>query len=304
MKKARFVIPVGLFSFLALLTISCEKNNLSPASESLSDTDIELVKDELTADDIFNEIDAVVLSEIQVLEENDYQSASLKSTDEDYPCLEVTVDHPDTTRFPKVITFDYGNGCTFIINGDTISKKGAIVVTLTDKIYNTGAQRIVTFRDYAVNEIKVEGVFSSTYNGVNENDLLEYTTTLEKGKLIFNETIVYTREGRHKREWYRSRIPIEDTVFISGSAWGVNIVGEEYSREIADRLTLAHCPSYVRRWVIVDGQVISTIGGTETIIDYSEGGCDGTAVIERNGRKHRLRIRERHRFRNRIHSGN
>jgi hypothetical protein len=264
----------------------------------LSAIDIDLAKDDAIADDVFDDVDAVVQTELQVLAENDYQPTVLKSADEDFTCLIVTVDHPDTTRFPKVITLDYGEGCTFIINGDTITKKGAVVITLTDKFCNPGAQHIIKFREYFVNDVKVEGTLTSTYQGVNENDLLEYTLTLEEGKLIYDETKQYTREARHKKEWYKSRIPIEDSVYISGSMWGVNIEGQEYSREITEQLTLAHCPSYGRRWVIVNGQVVSTVGDTETIIDYSEGGCDGTAVVRRKGIRHRIRIRERHRNRN------
>jgi hypothetical protein len=301
MKKMRFVISAGLFLILAIFAVSCEKNELSPATASLSEEEITLAKDDIVADDIFDDVDAVVTSEIRLLEENNYQPTTLKSTDEDFTCLVVTVDYPDSTRFPKVITMDYGEGCTFIIHDDTITKKGAMVITLTDKFFNPGAQHIVTFQDYFVNDVKVEGIITSTFVGVNENELLEYTLTVEGGKLIYDESTVYTREARHKKEWLRSPEPIEDTIYISGSMWGVNIEGEDYSREITVPLILAHCPSYGRRWVIVDGQVVSTVGDQQTVIDYSDGSCDGTAVIRREGAQHRIRIRERHRNRN--HTG-
>lgn len=302
MKKLSLLFSAGFFAIIAFIVVSCEKNDLPQASVDLSATDIALAHDDAVADDIYNDVDADVLTEIQILDENDFQSVSLKTTNEEFPCLTVTVDYPDTLRFPKVITLDYGDGCTFIINGDTITKKGIIIVTLTDKFYVPGAQRIVTFNEFYMNEVKVEGVLTSTFNGVNDNDLLEYTMTLEDGKLIYDESSVYTREARHKKEWLRSEFPIEDTLFISGSSWGINIEGEEYSREIIDELVLAHCPSYGRRWVIVDGQVESTVGDETTLIDYSDGGCDGTAVIARKGIRHRIRIRERHRHR--FHIGN
>jgi hypothetical protein len=301
MKKMRLIIPVGLFSLLAFFAVSCEKNNVSPESTSLSPIDIDLAKDDAIADDIYDDVDALVQTGLRELVENDFQQSSLKSADEDFICLEITVDHPDTTRFPKVITLNYGEGCTFIINGDTITKQGAIIITLTDKFYNPGAQHIVTFREYYVNGIKVEGKLTSTYVGVNEDELLEYRMTLEGGKLIYDETTQYTREARHKKEWYRSNVPVEDSLYISGSMWGVNVEGEEYSREITERLTLAHCPSYGRRWVIVEGQIVSTLGDRETIIDYSDGGCEGIAIIRRDGVKQRIRIRQHHR--NQHHSG-
>lgn len=302
MKKMYLIITAGLFSLLAFFAISCEKNDLSPEADgSMSASDIELAKDDIIADDIYDDVDAVVLSELKSLEENDYQTTSLKSTDDDFPCLVVTVDHPDTTRFPKIITLDYGEGCTFIVNKDTITKKGAIIITLTDKFYNPGAQHIVSFRGFYVNDIKVEGLLTSTFVGLDRYGLLEYTRTIEGGKLIYDETTQYTRDARHKLAWKRTREPMEDTLYILGSMWGVTIEGQDYSREITERLVLTHCRSYGRRWVIVDGRVVSMLGDREIITDYSDGGCDGTAEIRRNGIMHRVRIREHHRHRN--HSG-
>ena len=301
MKKFRVLFPTGLIAIMAFFAMSCEKNELSPISDPDVSTDILLAQDDVVSDDIYNDIDADIQSAVQTLEENEFQTVSTKSADDEFPCLEVTVDHPDTTQFPKVISFDYGEGCMFIINGDTITKKGMILVTLTDRFFNPGAQRIVTFKEFYMNEVKVEGTITSTYIGINDDELLEYTMILEDGKLIYNDTTQYTREARHKKEWYRSSVPVEDSLYISGSMWGTNIEGVEYSREITDKLTLAHCSSYGRRWVIVDGEVVSTVGDIQTVIDYSDGGCDGTAMVIGNGIHQRIRVREHHR--NRIHKG-
>ena len=236
------------------------------------------------------------------LDDNGYQNFSSKSADEEYVCLIVTVDYPDSTRFPKIITFDYGEGCRVVFHGDTIFKKGKIIVTLTGKFDVPGSQHILTFEDFFVNEVKVEGVRTITYNGLNENDLFEFNITLDDGKLIFpdpetGERLTYTREARLTKEWYRTRIPVEDSVYMNGSMWGVNVYGEDYSREIIETLTLAHCPQYRKRWVIVDGQILSTVGEISTVIDYGDGSCDGTALVRRERAQHRIRIREQHRNR-------
>lgn len=302
MKRKSLKLIMALFSILGILTISCEKNIPVEEGEKLSDLDIELAKDDAIADDIYDDIDGIVQEKLMELSENNYQTLTTKSAEDEYTCLIVTVDYPDSTRFPKVVTFDYGEGCRVIFNGDTILKKGKIIVTMTDKFDVPGSQHIITFDEFYINEVKVEGTRTITYNGLNSDDLLEFGITLVDGKLIFpdpvtGELLTYTREAMLTKKWLRTHIPMEDSVYLDGSIWGVNVYGENYSREIIETLTLAHCPEYGRRWVIVDGQILSKIGVIETIIDYGDGGCDGTALVRRDRVRHRIRIHERHRIR-------
>ncbi len=302
MKRKSLIFIMTLFSILGILTMSCEKNIPVEEDERLSDLDIELAKDDAIADDIYDDIDGVVEEKLMELNENDYQVLTTKSADDDYTCLIVTVDYPDSTRFPKVVSFDYGEGCMVVFNGDTIIKKGKIIVTLTDRFDVPGSQHILTFEDFFVNGIKIEGIRTTTFIGLNNNGFLESEITLVDGKLIFSdpvtgELLTYTREAQLSKEWLRAQIPLEDSVYMNGSIWGVNVYGENYSREIIETLTLAHCPEYRRRWVIVDGQILSKVGEIETIIDYGEGGCDNTAMVRREGNMHRIRIHEQHRIR-------
>jgi len=302
MKRKSLLLIMLFFSISCILTISCEKNAPVEEGEKLSALDIELAKDDAIADDIYDDIDGVVQEKLMELSENNYQDLTTKSTEEDYTCLIVTVDYPDSTRFPKVVTFDYGEGCQVIFNGDTIFKEGKIIVTLTDKFDVPGSQHIMTFDEFYINGIKVEGTRTITYQGLNDSGLLLFEISLENGKLTFQdpatgELLTYTREALLTKEWLRTHIPFEDTVYMNGSLWGVNVYGENYSREIIEPLTLVHCPEYGRRWVIVDGQVLSKVGEIETIIDYEDGGCDGTALVRREEARHTIRIREQNRIR-------
>ncbi len=302
MKRKSLIWIATVFSAIGILNMSCEENIPLAEDEKLTDLDIELASDDAIADNIYEEIDANVLEKLTELDENNYQTTATKSADDDFTCLVVTVDHPDSTRFPKLITFDYGEGCSVVFNGDTITKKGIILVTLTNNMHIPGSQHIVTFQDFYFNDIKVEGTRTITYNGLNDDDLLDFTIVLEEGKLIFidpesAEPLVYSREERLQKEWYRARVAIEDTIFVNGSIWGVDVYGQNYSREIIEELTLVHCPGYGRRWIIVDGQILSIVGDRETIVDYSDGDCEATALIRRERATHRIRIHERHRNR-------
>ena len=305
MKRKNLVFSIVIMGLAGMFIISCEKSN-TPVN-TLTSEDIVLAQDDATADDIYSEIDAAVLEKIIDLESSNYQEITEKSGTDDYSCLTITVDYPDSTRFPKVITLDYGEGCTVYYPNDTITKKGKVIITLTDRCFVIGSQHIVTFEDFYVNNVKVEGTLTSTYNGINSNDLLEYSIQLEGGKLIYYDdstgtSYEYTRESDLLKEWYRAPVPVEDSIYLSGSMCGVNVFWENYTCTITNKLTLAHCTDYGRRWVIVDGQIVCVTGDEERVIDYSDGGCDGTAVVRGDGERFRIRIRELHRNRN--HAGN
>ena len=305
MKRKNLVLSIVIMGVAGIFFMACEKSD-TPVN-TLTPEDIVLAQDDAAADDIYSEIDAAVLEKVTDLENSNYQVLTEKSGTDDYSCLTVTVDYPDSTRFPKIITLDYGDGCTVYYPNDTVTKKGKVIITLTDRCFVIGSQHIVTFDDFYVNDTKVEGTLTSTYNGVNSNDLFEYSIQLEGGKLIYYDesagtSLEYTRDADLIREWYRASVPAEDSMYLSGSMWGVNVLDENYTCTITDKLTLAHCTNYGRRWVIVDGQIVCVTGDEEQIIDYSDGGCDGTALVIGDGERYRIRIRELHRNRN--HTGN
>src|SRR3990172_5946598 len=129
MKKKKTMLGLIMAAAVAIfLTQSCSKDD----GGSISESDLALAQDEAYADALFEEIDNTVSDEVAGLDGNGYLNIGLKSTGDDI-CRTVTVDHPDSTSFPKVITIDYGDGCTMIFRGDTITRKGQIRITLTNR---------------------------------------------------------------------------------------------------------------------------------------------------------------------------
>ncbi len=293
MKAKKNILGLMLAALTALFIVqSCSRED----DGSISETDLALAQDEAYADAVYTEIDNMVVSEITTLDGNAYMPSGLKSTDDEEPCFSVTVDHPDSTHFPKVITLDYGDGCTIIFRDDTITRKGQIIITITDRWFMPGAEHIVTFNNFYFNDVKVEGTRTITNLGLNDEDNLEMGIVLAGGKIIFNDTTWMTREADHIREWIRYRTPQNDTVIITGSAHGINVLGQDYSRSITEPLVLVHCREYKWRWVIVDGtvEITNSVTGTSTI-DYSAEGCDGTVIVNKNGYRHNYEFRYNHR---------
>jgi len=274
-----------------MLPLSCSKDD----GGSMSDDDLSLAQDEAYADALFEEVDNMVSEELLLLDENGYTTDTKKSFAEDI-CFTVTVDHPDSTHFPKVITMDYGDGCAVVFNGDTIVRKGQIIVTLTGRWFTEGSQHIVVFNNFSINDVKIEGTRTRANLGFNAANHLELGTELQDGKITFNDSLFMTREASHVREIIRHMNPQNDTILVTGSANGINVLGQAYTRTITEPLVMVHCIQYKWRWVIVDGTVELTNSETgSTTIDYSGAGCDGEVIINKNGYRHNYDFKFNHR---------
>jgi hypothetical protein len=275
-----------------LMVTSCSKDD----SGSISSNDIVMAQDEAYADALYEEVDNMVVSNITSLDVNHFSVMGLKSTTDDgEDCVSITVDHPDSTSFPKVITLDYGTGCTKVFRDDTITWKGQIIITLTDRWFVQGAEHTVTFNNFYINDVKIEGTRTITNMGLNDRNHLELKIVLENGKITFSDTASMTRNATHVREYIRSFNPLNDTILITGTANGTNIKGEDYERLITEPLVLVHCQDYHWRWVIVAGkiQITNSVSGITTV-DYSSTGCDATITIGKNGHHHNYSFKYKH----------
>jgi len=287
-----------LSAILMSIFQACSKDD----QEGLSDTDLALAQDDAYTYALYEEVDQMVMDELAVLDAGAYFPATLKSATEEEPCYTVDVDFPDSTRFPKVITLDYGDGCTIIFRNDTITRKGVIQVTVTDRWFTEGAQHIVTFIGFSINGAGIEGTRTITNKGFNDSGNLVISAILEGGKVTFSDGMIMTIDASYEKEWIRHLMPQNDTLVITGSASGVNILGENFSRVITEPLILVHCREYRWRWVIIDGaaELTNSTTGTTTI-DYSAENCDGTVIVNKNGYRHNYFFKYNHRHHNRLH---
>jgi hypothetical protein len=293
MKTKKGLLGLMMVTLVAMFfTQSCSRDEAG----DISGTDITLAQDDAFADALFDDVDNFVAFELVALDDNGYSTSQLKSTGEEI-CYTVTVDHPDLTTFPKVITIDFGAGCSIVFNGDTITREGQIIITITNRWFITGAEHSITFNNFFINGVKIEGTRTVTNLGLNIKNHLEQSVVLEAGKVIFNDTAWVAREAEHIREWSRQLNPLHDTLWISGNASGVNILGEEYSRIIVEPLMLLRCLESQYRWVIADGivEIYNSVRGNCTI-DYSDSGCSGEVTIHKNGNEFHYRFRYRYRF--------
>ena len=271
------------FLMITIVSIFIAQSCTKEDEEGLSSKDVSLAQDEAFTDALFEEVDNMVSDELFLLDASGYTTDSKKSlTDE--VCYTVTVDHPDSTFFPKVITLDYGDGCQVVFNGDTIVRKGQINIEVTGRWFVKGSQHIISFNNFYLNGVKIEGTKTRTNLGYNAKRNQELETKLTNGRIIFNDSLIITREASHVREMIRSLNSLNDTIKVTGTASGINVLGQAYTREIIEPLVMVHCAQYRWRWIIADGKVELTNSETGNLtIDYSGSGCDGEVTISKEG---------------------
>jgi hypothetical protein len=193
----------------------------------------------------------------------------------DDSCPTISVLHPSTGIWPKIITIDYGTGCTGFY-GNT--RAGKIILNVTGPRRIEGSKRTVTFDNYYFNGIKVEGTKVFENLGLNDHDNFVISVKLSGGKLILPDGKTMEREAEDKREWiagFMTGNKWDDECLVTGSASGKNADGISYIRTIESALQWKRVCAFV-----VSGVVRIEREGAEPFkLDYGTGECDNKAVV-------------------------
>ena len=94
-------------------------------------------------------------------------------------CATVTVTPNDST-YPKTITIDFGNGCLGL---DGKFRSGAIVIHLTAPLRRPGSVVTITFRNYFVNRVHLEG--TKIISNLSDPPAHKWSVQVVGGKVTF-----------------------------------------------------------------------------------------------------------------------
>lgn len=285
--KKRNYFGILTLVLVALVTFyACEKDEDNVAVAD--DEQIVSAEEELLAENLYDDI----FSEVEDAVEMNYSGTMLKSgtiAEGSTGCPVVTVDHPDTTHFPRTITIDFGETNCEAPNGRM--KRGKIIVTLSAPRWQVGAQKTVTFENYYVEDYHIEGTKTFTFNGKNEEGHPSITSALTGGVITTPDGEQISREATHTREiiaGQSTRKRWDDEFLLSGSAQGVNSNGKAYTMEITTPLhTKAIC-----RW-ITEGVKEMQVGENNIVLDYGDGSCDNVAIAIINGESKEITLKGR-----------
>ena len=192
--------------------------------------------------------------------------------------LEGTIIIHDTEN--KIITIDYGNG---VEGPDGRVRSGKIIFTYNEIRWNPGAFREVTFENYMIDSVLVEGIRRLENTATSTEDVPQFTVTMTEGKLTFTDGSIITREVNKVRTWNRANNPINDIVTVTGTANGTRRDGTLYSVEITEEMTYKRGCRAGRVFIPVSGVKLVTSEEDIALVDYGDGECDNVATISVNG---------------------
>lgn len=273
--KLRTMNKLMLAVLMTALLVSCGEEDLS---ENQSDA-TEVVSNEAEMDAIFEDVD-------------DLSSISMESADSNSGGRIAEGDPVDDricegvfsyvgTREEGTITLDFGDGCT---DGHGNVRKGKITISHTGSFFLAGSTTVMTFIDYSINDIKVEG--KRTVVNITESDQepLKFSVMLEGGKVTWTDGSFATREVDHVRVWERALNPINDRILVSGTASGSTRRGVAYASAISEDLVFVrNCRRSRRAGLPVAGINVITTTNKVITLDFGDGECDNEVSVTVNG---------------------
>jgi len=272
---------------LMLSFYSCNKDN-----SLIDQTSIDLADDDAVSDAVYEDIFSAVDNASIVLDDlmkGDDSKSVITLTGE---CPSITIVRPTSAPWPRIITVDYGSGCTGFYES---TRSGKILIEVTAPRMETGAKRTVTFDNYYFNGIKVEGTKVFENKGMNSNGNAVVSVTSSGVKLVLTNEKTIERNVNHEREWiagYKTANIWDDECLITGTATGKNIEGKSYTNTIVSALHWKRVCKF-----IVAGVIKLERGDAEPIeLNFGEGDCDAKAVVTRGTESKEILLKNKHRL--------
>jgi len=287
----RIIITVFVFLNTAFL-FSCKKETSLSNSNTVSEEQAATYSEESAqADGSFDDV-----GDISMTAADEDNTASVGRLSRDYHpdfaelraaiglCATITVTPNDTT-YPKTITIDFGDSCVGL---DGKLRSGKIVLHLTGPIRKSGSVLTITFVNFYVNHIHLEG--TKIISNLSENGAVKFTVQVVGGKVTFPRGRGYSYESfKYKQQiaGMDTRIVRDDVFQITGWANVEFNNGVVIKLETIDPLIKkVACP-----W-ISDGTLKIQINDRVLKLDYGfphNGDCDNKALLTwNNGNSQRI----------------
>lgn len=273
------------------LLFSCEKD---PQVKSLTEEEQAIIMDDAVADNVIEatdyEVDYYSSSSDIIAGINDGGEKSslwprLRYLDGEGPA--VTVD-PIGRFYPKTITIDYGDGIE-LINGSMIM--GRIIVNVSARPLTDGATREVTYENFYVDSVNIEGGATRTFVGTDSTQRV-FSNVSDLTLTFPDSTILYRKSERMRTLAEGFETPFyhgDDLILIEGFVNYEFLNGRTFLKTIIEPLTKTGACRF-----ITQGTVSFTINGEQFAeLDYGDGSCDDVATITKDGETRQITIGRR-----------
>ena len=267
MKTIQFIISLAFVTSFVACTKESEED--IDTSQSAFETEVGILSEEVE-----KSADAVTFEE-------NLQSNQLGQANGPIPdCASISIEFPEGGDFPRVITIDYGEeNCQVRPN---LTKRGKVIVTLTDSISVVNSQRIISFDSFYINDNLVTGERILTNIGLNEDGFLVFDIAND---FAIGDWSRVTDGSKTFIEGFETP-GYEDNVFlIDGSSETTRASGLVINRTITESLRVDRSCGY-----ITEGTVSITWNEEMASIDFGDGSCDNIAIITRNDQEFEIEM--------------
>jgi len=291
MKTRKIIYCLIILAAFGFLISGCKKDNNSSISPKLTSQQLDQVENSDVQDAIAEKTDQDIDKSIDQLQVENYQVPTGKSLSA-ASSLVITVNHPDSTTFPKIITLVYTNFQdstaveSFVKNGEI-----DVLVTLngTDKLLVT---RTMTFKHFSVTTdsttFTINGIRtmmrtarSFKFNGAADarftaTDNITANLSYAITKTGVSDTLKFTRIVSRLRKaslyydnyggilWRFARFRTnlsKDTISFSGTVTGINEKGDSYTKTVSSSTPL-QVTFYLGTPIISSGTLDYAVTGT------------------------------------------
>ena len=283
----RIIKSILILTFTGFIFTSCEQEGSNIEEESLSQ-EIENAYTQTEIENVSEGVNDII--ENVYFDIDDYESlksSDTKDTDEQKflpDCLTITKVITDSK---KIITLDYGDGCT-TRNDNYLS--GIIIAEFN---FNFDDGKVVidyTFDNFYFNYKKVEGQVHKVRTRKNENGNPQAIINSDL-KITWEDESFVTIKGERKREWIEGlgNYFWSDNVFLVTGTWTITKkdgtirtakVIEPLRREMACKF-------------LVSGIVEIQKNDVAFTLNYGDGECDDLGIVTIDNKEYEIHLRQR-----------
>ncbi|MEQ8475139.1 hypothetical protein [Fulvivirga sp.] len=273
--KLRTINQLVLAVLMTAVLVACGEEDMTENQSEAA----EIVSAEAEMDAVFEDVDDISSVSLESADANSGDRIAEGDIEDDRICEGVF--SYEGTREEGTITLDFGDGC---IDANGNVRKGKIFISHVGSFFLPGSTTTLTFEDYSINDIQVEGKRTVTNITEDDRDTLSFSVMLEGGKVTWPDGTFATREVDHVRVWERALNPINDRILVSGTASGTTRRGVTYASAIAEDLVFVkNCRRSRRAGLPVDGVNVITTSNKVITLDFGDGECDNEVTITVDG---------------------
>jgi len=289
MKMKKFT----LFALSFGLITSCSKEGVSDLPENLNMTSVLETINSIAFEEDIDEL----VSESMILSSSAMSARSADASAAPGPkkfkgdlygeCATVVEDEENNTK-----TISFTEDCE---GKRGQIRSGTMIISYSDTQGEAFSYRQVTFVDFYLNGVKIEGIRRTEILSVDENGSKTMQTTLTDGKMIYEDGTFKTKNAEMIRYTHMENGEKQYTT-LNGSRSGVTSDGIEFSMEITTPIKFVYnCTGAgikKRGKIPVEGIKVTNDGQQTITTDFGDGSCDTLVEVSKDGEVETVDLRQ------------